>query len=83
MFDDFEYIATNGLIAGYWTGNYELIILANKVIADIEQSEKEKGSLSDGDRINNLLEAGHPLNLVDEEVHYAQVLTSGSSSFRL
>lgn len=52
MFDDFEYIATNGLIAGYWTGNYELIILANKVIADIEQSEKEQGSLSDGDRIN-------------------------------
>lgn len=52
MYDDFEYIATNGLISGYWTGNYEIIILANKIIEDIAQAEKEKGALSEGDLIN-------------------------------
>jgi len=52
MFDDFEYIATNGLIGSYWTGNYEIIILANKILDDIAQSEADKGSLSEGDLIN-------------------------------
>ena len=52
MFDDFEYITTNGLIAGYWTANYDIIILANKIIDDIAQAEKEEGTLSDGDLIN-------------------------------
>ncbi|HPD87809.1 MAG TPA: RagB/SusD family nutrient uptake outer membrane protein, partial [Proteiniphilum sp.] len=37
MFDEFEYIATNGLIGSYWTANYEIIILANKILDDIAQ----------------------------------------------
>ncbi len=52
MFDDFEYIATNGLIGSYWTSNYEIIILANKILDDIAQSEADKGTLSEGDLIN-------------------------------
>ncbi len=52
MFDDFEYIATNGLISSYWTSNYEIIILANKVLDDIATAEKEKGNLSEGDLLN-------------------------------
>jgi len=52
MFDDFEYIATNGLIGSYWTSNYEIIILANKILDDIAMSEAEKGTLSEGDLIN-------------------------------
>lgn len=52
MFDDFEYIATNGLIGSYWTANYEIIILANKILDDIAQSEDDKGTLSEGDLIN-------------------------------
>lgn len=52
MYDDFEYITTNGLIAGYWTANYEIIILANKIIDEIAQTEKTKGALSEGDLIN-------------------------------
>lgn len=52
MFDDFEYITTNGLISGYWTGNYEIIILANKILDDITQAEKANGTLSEGDLIN-------------------------------
>jgi hypothetical protein len=52
MFDDFEYIATNGLISSYWTANYEIIILANKILDDITQAEKKSGTLSEGDLIN-------------------------------
>ncbi len=52
MFDDFEYITTNGLISGYWTGNYEIIILANKILDDIAEAEKASGTLSEGDLIN-------------------------------
>lgn len=52
MFDDFEYIATNGLIGSYWTANYEIIILANKIISDIADAESESGTLPEGDLIN-------------------------------
>ncbi|HOO95693.1 MAG TPA: RagB/SusD family nutrient uptake outer membrane protein [Proteiniphilum sp.] len=52
MFDEFEYIATNGLIGSYWTANYEIIILANKILDDIAQSQADKGTLSEGDLIN-------------------------------
>lgn len=52
MFDDFEYIATNGLIGSYWTANYEIIILANKILDDIAQTEADNGTLSEGDLIN-------------------------------
>ncbi len=49
MYDDFEYIATNGLIGSYWTGNYEIINLSNKIIDDIEALESEGGELTEGD----------------------------------
>lgn len=52
MYDDFEYIATNGLLGSYWTGNYEIIILANKILDDISALESEKGELTEGDQIN-------------------------------
>lgn len=52
MYDDFEYITTNGLIGSYWTSNYEIIILSNKILDDIAQAEKANGTLSEGDLIN-------------------------------
>ncbi|WP_329905084.1 RagB/SusD family nutrient uptake outer membrane protein [Porphyromonas pogonae] len=52
MYDDFEYVATNPLLEGYWTGNYEIIILANKILDDIAKEEKNKGKLTEGDLIN-------------------------------
>lgn len=51
MFDDFEYISTNGLIKGYWSGNYEIIITANRIISDIQESA-ELNELTEGDLIN-------------------------------
>ena len=51
MFDDFEYSTTNGLIKGYWNGNYEIIQSANKIIFDINEAGK-LGELSEGDLIN-------------------------------
>jgi hypothetical protein len=38
MYDDFGYNASDGAIAGYWTGNYAIIHAANNVITDIESS---------------------------------------------
>ena len=52
MYDDFEYIATNGLLGSYWTGNYEIINLANKILDDIAALEEEGGTLSEGDLVN-------------------------------
>lgn len=52
MYDDFEYIATNGLIGSYWTGNYEIINLANKILDDIAELESGGEELSEGDLIN-------------------------------
>ena len=51
MFDDFNYVTTNGLIASYWTGNYEIVSLANKVIIDLKEKEESGEELSDGDII--------------------------------
>lgn len=51
MYDDFEYIATDGLIKSYWSGNYDIILSANKVIFDINE-EAKKGELSEGNLIN-------------------------------
>lgn len=47
MYDDFEYTATNGLIADYWTNNYKMIHTANKVIDGMKDVK-----LSEGDLIN-------------------------------
>lgn len=85
MFDDFEYIATNGLIGSYWTANYEIIILANKILDDIAQSEADKGTLSEGDLTNrseahffrayaffNLVRAFGEVPKIDFRIHNAQ-----------
>jgi len=53
MFDDFEYIASNTTLTNYWTNNYGIIILANKIITDIAEKEEE---LTEGD-LTNLSEA--------------------------
>ena len=52
MFDDFEYITTNGLLSSYWTGNYEIINLSNKILDDIANLELEGEELSEGDLVN-------------------------------
>lgn len=50
MFDDFEYVATNGMISSYYTANYEVIHLTNTVIDKIKNTNQS--SLTDGDKIN-------------------------------
>ncbi|CEN33034.1 RagB/SusD family nutrient uptake outer membrane protein [Capnocytophaga cynodegmi] len=50
MFDDFEYVATNGMISSYYTANYEVIHLTNTVIDKIKNANQS--SLTDGDKIN-------------------------------
>ncbi|MFK8268513.1 RagB/SusD family nutrient uptake outer membrane protein [Capnocytophaga cynodegmi] len=50
MFDDFEYVATNGMISSYYTANYEVIHLTNTVIDKINNANQS--SLTDGDKIN-------------------------------
>lgn len=51
MFDDFEYIANNGLIKSYWESNYDIIISANKIIDDINEDGRTS-DLTEGDLIN-------------------------------
>lgn len=51
MYDDFEYSATNSLIADYWTGNYNIIHKSNTLLADIKV-EEEKGELSADNKRN-------------------------------
>ncbi len=36
MYDDFQYVKTNGGIQAYWTDHYALIIAANAIISDID-----------------------------------------------
>ncbi len=36
MYDEFNYLATNGGIQEFWTAHYALIIAANSIIADID-----------------------------------------------
>lgn len=48
MYDEFNYVATNGLIATYWTDHYKLINNANDIIKSIE----DKGATDPGTLIN-------------------------------
>ena len=48
MFDDFQYIASNGLIDSYYTNNYDMIHVANRIL----DAMNEMGELSEGDIIN-------------------------------
>ncbi len=52
MYDDFEYNASNGLTQGYWTGNYEIINLANTILSNINDYKATVDSLSEGDLVN-------------------------------
>lgn len=57
MYDEFDYISTDGLIGAYWTGNYEIIILANKIITEVAEKEANvEEEVTEGD-LTNLSEA--------------------------
>jgi hypothetical protein len=51
QYDYFGYSPSMGGIAAYWTGNYEIVHITNKVLADIKEVEAA-GPLSEGDLIN-------------------------------
>lgn len=48
MFDDFEYLPSNGMIKSYWGANYTLIHKVNDLLAEMEGNV----NLTDGDKIN-------------------------------
>ncbi|MDO5607868.1 MAG: RagB/SusD family nutrient uptake outer membrane protein [Capnocytophaga sp.] len=50
MFDNFEYITTNGLIQSYYTANYNLVHLANTVISKMDAADPSE--LTDADKVN-------------------------------
>src|SRR5690606_16061592 len=47
-FNDFQYVATNGLSTSWWNGHYEIIFACNEVINGIEND----GLTDDGSLIN-------------------------------
>ena len=47
MYDDFEYTASNGLLAAYWEGNYKVIHAVNSLLDDLRIEEENSGKLSD------------------------------------
>jgi hypothetical protein len=51
LYDDFNYTASMGGIADYWTNNYAIVHIANKVLTDIKEVEAT-GQLSEGELIN-------------------------------
>ena len=48
MFDDFEYLASNGMIKSYWNENYSLIHKVNDLLDEMSQNP----SLTEGDLVN-------------------------------
>lgn len=48
MYDDFQYLATNGLIKTYWNDNYALIHLVNDLLDEMSKNS----SLTEGDMVN-------------------------------
>ena len=48
MFDDFEYLASNGMIKSYWNDNYSLIHKVNDLLDEMSQNP----SLTEGDLVN-------------------------------
>lgn len=52
MYDDFQYVKTNGGIQDYWTDHYALIIAANAIISDIDSLK-----LNDANTLVNKAEA--------------------------
>ncbi|MDR2473106.1 MAG: RagB/SusD family nutrient uptake outer membrane protein [Tannerella sp.] len=51
MFDDFNYSAAQSMLQTYWTENYAIVHIANKVLAAIEEAGSEE-QLSEGDLFN-------------------------------
>lgn len=37
MFDNFEYVSTNGTIASYWKSNFQIVVLVGQILADIDR----------------------------------------------
>lgn len=48
MYDDFEYLPSNGMIKSYWEANYSLIHKVNDLLAEMDGNE----NLTDGDKVN-------------------------------
>lgn len=80
MFDDFEYLASNGMIKSYWNENYSLIHKVNDLLVEMEGNS----SLTEGDLINkgealfvrafcyfNLVRAFGEVPLIDFKVYEA------------
>jgi hypothetical protein len=51
QYDNFIYSPSMQAIGGYWTDNYAIVHIANKVLADIKEAEAA-GPLSEGDQVN-------------------------------
>ena len=49
MYDNFNYNAADGNLASYYTSNYELVHIANKVLSDMADAEKAGTTLSAAD----------------------------------
>ena len=80
MFDDFEYLASNGMIKSYWNENYSLIHKVNDLLDEMSQNP----SLTEGDLVNkgealfvrafcyfNLVRAFGEVPLIDFKVYDA------------
>ena len=80
MFDDFEYLASNGMIKSYWNDNYSLIHKVNDLLDEMSQNP----SLTEGDLVNkgealfvrafcyfNLVRAFGEVPLIDFKVYDA------------
>lgn len=80
MYDDFEYLPSNGLIKGYWNANYTLIHKVNDLLNEMEGDDE----LSDADKTNmaeakfmrafcyfNLVRAFGEVPLIDFKVYEA------------
>lgn len=52
MYDDFEYTSSNGLIKSYYTGNFEIIHGANKILDSLKVAVDRGEKLTEGDLIN-------------------------------
>lgn len=85
MFDDFEYSASNSLIASYWTGNFTIVHSVNSLLADLDIEEAKFGELSLDNKRNkaealffrafayfNLVRAFGEVPLVDFKIDQAE-----------
>lgn len=52
MYDDFDYSASNGSLQSYWTNNYDIINIVNRILSDIGEYEAAGNTLTEGDLTN-------------------------------